>query len=272
MPQNSSASPNRHLELDPKLGIEKNAARSFEAAKKLRRKLAGVRAVIGKFRQQLADLERRHGKELDALARETPAAAPAKLEWFEKFRWFRSSEGFLCIGGRDAVTNEIVVKKHTQPGDRVFHTEAPGSPFFIVKCEGRTPGEATLRETAEATVAFSRAWKLGIGSLDVYHVEPGQVSKQTESGEYLTRGAFMVRGKREWLTASPKLAVGITADGKVMAGPPDAIQKHCARHADLAPGETKPSDAAKAIQKRIGGDIDGILRALPAGGARLLRA
>ena len=28
-------------------------------------------------------------------------------EWYEKFRWFYSSEGFLCIGGRDSTTNDI---------------------------------------------------------------------------------------------------------------------------------------------------------------------
>ena len=34
-------------------------------------------------------------------------------EWFEKFHWFYTSEGFLCIGGRDSTSNEIIIKKHT---------------------------------------------------------------------------------------------------------------------------------------------------------------
>jgi predicted ribosome quality control (RQC) complex YloA/Tae2 family protein len=270
MPRGSStSSPERLVELDARLTVEKNAERYFEAAKKLRRKSAGAREAIERFRKQLAELEREHGRELAELGREKPA--PRRQEWYEKFRWFRSSEGFLCIGGRDAVTNEIIVKKHARPGDRVFHTEAPGSPFFIIQSEGRKPGEATLREAAEATVAFSRAWKLGVGSLDVYHVAPEQVSKTTESGEYLTRGAFVVRGHREWQAASPKLAVGLTPEGQVMAGPPSAVAAHGMKHVLLAPGDMKPSDAAKAIQKRIGGTVDAILRVLPAGGARLAK-
>ena len=37
-----------------------------------------------------------------------------KQEWYEKFHWFFSSEDFLCIGGKDATSNEIIIKKHTE--------------------------------------------------------------------------------------------------------------------------------------------------------------
>ena len=30
---------------------------------------------------------------------------------YMKFRWFISSDGFLCLGGRDATSNEIIIKK-----------------------------------------------------------------------------------------------------------------------------------------------------------------
>jgi len=46
-------------------------------------------------------------------------------EWYEKFRWFISSDDFLILGGRDATSNEIVIKKHTEKNDLVFHR-----PFF----------------------------------------------------------------------------------------------------------------------------------------------
>jgi len=52
-----------------------------------------------------------------------------KREWFEKFRWFYSSEGFLVVGGRDATTNEILIKKHTDKDDLVFHTDAINAIF-----------------------------------------------------------------------------------------------------------------------------------------------
>ena len=70
-----------------------------------------------------------------------PMDAPKKIEkrvkierkWYEKFRWFESSDGFLVIGGRDATSNEIVVKKHVEPNDVVFHADVQGAPFFVIK-------------------------------------------------------------------------------------------------------------------------------------------
>ena len=35
-----------------------------------------------------------------------------ELKWFEKLRWFLTSDGFLVVGGRDANTNETIVKKY----------------------------------------------------------------------------------------------------------------------------------------------------------------
>ena len=126
-----------------------------------------------------------------------------KQDWYEKFHWFISSEGFLCIGGRDATTNEIVIKKHTDKEDFVFHTEAPGSPFFVIKTEsgeGKEPTKKTFEEVALATGVFSKAWKLGLSSTEVFMVKPEHVSKEAQSGEYIAKGAFMIYGKREFFT------------------------------------------------------------------------
>lgn len=69
----------------------------------------------------------------DAKAR--PMARPRR--WFEKFRWFHTSEGLLAIGGRDAGTNSLLVRRHLAAEDLVFHAEIPGSPFFVLKGGGR---------------------------------------------------------------------------------------------------------------------------------------
>ena len=178
------------------------------------------------------------------------------------------------MGGRDASTNEIVIKKHTAPDDIVFHTEAPGSPFFVVQTAGKQPGDATLKETAEATASFSKAWKLQLTIVDAYWVRPEQLSKTPESGEFLAHGAFVVRGRRNTIAAKPRLAVGLVAEGHeaglVMAGPMDAVHKYCPKHVAIIEGDEKPSDAAKRIAKIIGAQIDDVLRVLPSGGIKVL--
>ena len=192
-----------------------------------------------------------------------------KREWYEKFRWFISSEGLLVIGGRDATSNEIVVKKHTEANDLVFHTDMAGSPFFIVKSENKTIGNKTKEEAADATCTFSRAWKLGLQTSPVFYVSPEQVSKKAKSGEYMGKGAFMIYGKTNYISNKLSLAVGITKNQQIMSGPSDAIKKHCEKYIILEQGNEKASSVAKYILHKISGTIDEIIRALPSGGFRI---
>lgn len=171
-----------NLTIDLNKSVEQNAAVYYEKAKKAKRKLEGALAVVRRYEQELQKLERPKPE-----AKETKKAV--KREWFEKYRWFYSSEGFLVIGGRDATTNDMIIKKHAAADDIVFHTDMAGSPFFVIKTEGKKPGNATMQEAADATCSFSRAWKLGLSTQSVFHVAPEQVTKTANTGEYLTKGA-----------------------------------------------------------------------------------
>jgi len=50
-----------------------------------------------------------------------------KLNWFEKYDWFISSENYLIISGRDSQQNEEVVKTYLGKRDVYFHSEMAGS-------------------------------------------------------------------------------------------------------------------------------------------------
>lgn len=256
--------------IDVRKSVEENAASYFEAAKDAKRKLEGSKAAVEKAKLSLQSLLGR--KEAEESENKKGGTKKRERKWFEKFRWFVSSEGFLCIGGRDATTNEIVLKKHAEKGDVVFHTEMSGSPFFVIKAEGRKIGEETLEETAAAAASFSRAWKLKLSNAEVFCVNPEQLSKTPKSGEHLQKGAFVVNGKVKNIIADVKLAVGINEDGAVMCGPVTAVAKNCGKHVVIVPGDAKSSDIAKKIKKMFGGEIDDIVRALPSGGIRIVNA
>lgn len=254
------------LILDIRKSIDENAAVYFEKAKKAKRKLEGAKRFVEKTKEQLEKFEEE--EKTEAKKEEKP-----KLEkkWYEKFRWFYSSDGFLCIGGRDATTNEIVIKKHTNSDDLVFHTDLAGSPFFVVKSEGKKIGKPTIEETAQATASFSKAWKLGLNVLDVFYVKPEQVSKQTKAGEYMGKGAFMIYGKTNYITAELKLAIGSLEDGKLMCGPVESVRKNCKEYFVLIQGSDKPSDIAKKLKKRYEIDLDEIIRILPSGNIKIVQ-
>ena len=240
-----------------------NASLYYDESKKIKKKIEGAKKALAESMKKLAQLEK--DMALEAEKPEPEKKQEVKREWYEKFRWFISSEGFLCIGGRDATTNEIVVKKHTDKDDIIFHTEMAGSPFFILKTAGKKPGKPTLEECSQATVSYSRAWKLGVTSADVFYVKPEQVSKEAEAGEYIAKGAFMIRGKKNMTNAELKVAIGIK-ESKIIGGPVDSIKANAEKYVILSPGKEKASDTAKKIKNIIGGDLDDIIRFLPSGG------
>ena len=255
------------IELDISKTLEQNAAALFEKGKKARKKIEGAREAVERLGKKLEEMRKKEAAEMEKDAEK--AKPKREKHWYEKFRWFRTSDGFLVVGGGDATTNEIVVKKHTDADDLVFHTDMSGSPFFVLKTEGKKPTEKAISETADATCSFSRAWKLGLRAQSVFHVNPEQVSKKALPGEYLVKGAFMIYGKTAYVDNRINCAVGVMDDGAVMAGPLDAVKKHCKKFVVLEQGDEKPSSVAKKIQKKIGGEIDDIIRVMPSGNVKV---
>ena len=256
------------LVLDLAKSIEENAAAYFEKAKKIKKKIEGAEKALNDSIRKLHELELK--KEKITIEKSKQAKLKErKQEWYEKFRWFISSDGFLAVGGRDATSNEIVVKKHTESNDLVFHTDMAGSPFFVVKSGGKLIGEKTKEEAADATCTFSRAWKLGLQTSSVFYVSPDQVSKKTKAGEFMGKGAFMIYGKTNYIGNKVNLAVGITKNMQIMSGPFDAVKANCDKYVVLIQGDEKASAVAKYIKHKINGSIDEIIRALPSGEFRV---
>src|SRR5579875_304393 len=79
-------------------------------------------------------------------------ARQVKRIWFESFRWFFTSESYLAVGGRDAGSNSLLVRKRMENEDLVFHAEVAGSPFFLLK-RGKSAGQASIVEAAQQLFA-----------------------------------------------------------------------------------------------------------------------
>lgn len=229
------------VDLDASLSAARNASLLYEEAKEFERRAEKAREVA-------ARLERKPP--------EPPKLKPRRgRRWFESFRHFFSSEGFLVIGGRDASQNEALVRKYMQPGDLFFHAEIHGGPVVLVKSEGKQVGEATIREAAQLAAAYSRAWEAGLTSADVYWVNSDQVSKKAPAGEYLKKGAFMVYGKRNYVRGVKlELAIGVEVEGeefKLLAGPPPPVLGKCEAAVVLEPGRLGRGETAEKVANRL---------------------
>lgn len=258
------------LYLDRSIG--ENAEIYYERAKKAKHKLEGAKKAYEQTILKLKEVEKIIEEEMKKeLA--VKKLKKRKKKWFEKFRWFISSEGFLVIGGRDATTNEIVVRKHMEEDDLYCHADVHGAPHVIIK-KGKKASEKTIFEACQFAVSMSKAWSEGIFSVDAFYADPNQVTKKAPSGEYLGKGAFMVYGKRNWMRGIPlKLAVGVVnyeGEDLVMCGPVDALKAHTNKYIIIKPGRTKKSDFAKKIAKIFEKwgykvELDDLMQVLPPG-------
>jgi predicted ribosome quality control (RQC) complex YloA/Tae2 family protein len=259
------------LIIDPKLTLPENAENYYEKAKKAKRKTKGALIAIENTKKQLKDIKEKKESAMEKVS--VPKKRVKKdLKWYEKLRWFISSDGVLVVGGRDANSNENVVKKYLEPHDIYLHADIHGASSTAIKLNGNEINDRILKESGEFAASFSSAWSMGFTSQDVYWVHPDQVTKTPESGEFLPKGSFVIRGHRNYIRgARVKLAVGIVDyEGKrIMAGPIEALEAHCDNFVVIKPGFTKKEAIAKKIIGRINEDdiltLDDIVRVLPSG-------
>lgn len=302
-----------HIELDADTGVEKNADRLYQEAKRIEDKKAGAEEAIENTREQLEAVKQRREaweasdgdggdesedtdeddqEDIDWLARQSIPIRTSE-EWYERFRWFHTSDGFLVIGGRNADQNEELVKKYLERGDLFFHTQAHGAPATILKATGPSEAppddisipESSREEAAQFAISYSTLWKEGKYAGDVYCVDPDQVTKTPESGEYLEKGSFAIRGDRTYYDDTPVgVAVGITCEPetRVIGGPPSAIDGQAETAIEVEPGRYAQNDIAKRLYREFKGRFaddtfvrkvaspDLIQEFLPAGGSRMV--
>ncbi len=213
-------------------------------------------------------------------------AIQKKKEWYERYRWFFTSDGLLAIGGRDTSSNSSVIRKHLGKDDRVFHAEIVGSPFFILK-DSEDEMTSSITEVAQATVCFSRAWREGLYGLNAYWVRPDQIKLGAPTGQFLAKGAFPIEGTRSFVQVSNlQLAIGLYQKNDsyaIMSGPLPAVKMRCLFYVIIEPSGIDMTDLAKKIRLEFlklaenqdvvkAFNIDDFIRALPAGDSHIVES
>lgn len=274
-----------------KIELQANLARVssmlFARAKEMERGNASIKEARAKL---FAQIEKLRGQTA-AIHKKVIVKEQTAKEWYERYRWFVTTDGILAIGGRDASSNSALIRKHLTDDDVVFHAEVHGSPFFIVKNaagpaqEGKI--DSSLHQVAQATVSFSRAWKDGLSSADAYWVTPEQIKKGAPTGQFLPKGSFVIEGKRSYRKGVEiRLAIGVVQLNNretLVCGPEESIKKRAMFYAVLLQGGMDPMTAARKTKTefvKIAGDgdvaetikrisLDDFVRALPTGQSRI---
>ncbi len=287
---NEANGPQVLLELDA--SVHQNAQRYFESARKQKNKTSGADQALEETERKLKRARKNEAKQkasgkLNRLKR-------SKRMWFEQHRWGMVSGGHLMVGGKDAKGNDAVVKKHLSGDDMYLHADLHGAPScslraaqgfaleerrpahlpgdipayrLVDKLEDSSLTKEKLEEAAVLALSWSRAWNGGGAHGTVYSVKPAQVSKSAQTGEFVGKGAFVIRGQRTWYKdMDVQIGIGILAVNgvpMVVSGTPEHVQATCPRHAVLAPGRTKKEQLANTIYRTTGLSTDDLLAVLP---------
>lgn len=265
------------IKIDFDASLQSIASVLFTEAKRQSRAIKSIEQIKNKTEKKIERLKNKSDSEKGSVS----VLELRKKNWFERYRWFFTSDEILAIGGRDAPSNSAVIRKHLGPNDKVFHAEIFGSPFFILKDDSNPP-PVSLNEIAHATVCFSRAWREGMYGATAYWVNPEQVKKSAPSGQFLPKGSFTIEGQRNFVKVSTmKLAVGIIhreGDYLITCGPVEPIKKNSICYAVIEPNGLEMVDAAKKIRLEFSKlheeivkqySVDDFVRVMPAGKSQI---
>ena len=265
------------VKINTKSPLQSIASVLFNEAKKQSGAIKSIQEIKEKTEAKLKKFLSKTESEKDLVV----ISEIRKKSWYERYRWFFTTDGLLTIGGRDAASNSAVIRKHLVKNDIVFHGDIFGSPFFILK-EAKNAPDTSMNEIAHATVCFSRAWREGLYGVSAFWVNPEQVKKSAPSGEFLPKGSFTIEGQRNFIKSETlRLCVGIMPqedDFVLTCGPPEPIKKNSICYAVIEPHGLEMVDAAKKIRieflkmheeitRKI--SIDDFVRVLPAGKSQI---
>jgi hypothetical protein len=194
--------------------------------------------------------------------------APTKHFWFESYKWFLTSGGHLVVGGRDVKSNDQVVKKHLGDRERYAHADLHGAPSIVLK-DGADASDEEMHEVCQFALCHSKAWNAGTAEGTAYWVLPDQVSKRPEAGEFAPRGAFIIRGKRNYLHHLPleMFLAEITVEGsrKITCAPRESVAGKTERYVVLVPGKEPRGKTSARLARAFQVPEEEISRIMPPG-------
>ncbi|KAH1014684.1 hypothetical protein HUJ05_012526 [Dendroctonus ponderosae] len=243
--QNADKIPSMIVDVDLDLTAFANARRYYDQKRSAAKK---QQKTMESHTKALKSAEKKTKQTLKDVQTITNINKLRKGYWFEKFYWFISSENYLVIAGRDQQQNELIVKRYMKPTDAYVHADIHGASSVIIKNPtGLAVPPKTLNEAGTMAICYSVAWEAKVVT-NAYWVWGEQVSKTAPTGEYLSTGSFMVRGKKNFLPPS-HLVLGLSFLFRLEDG---CIEKHVGERKVIV----QEADDLSTIESESGKDDD----------------
>lgn len=120
--------------------------------------------------------------------------------WFEKFLWFVSSEGYLCLAGRDNSQVDMIYYRHFNDNDYFVSSDIEGSLKVFIKNPFKGEGipPSTLMQAGIFAISASSAWN-GKVTTSAWLLHGTEISKKDFDGSLVSSGNFNYKAKKTYL-------------------------------------------------------------------------
>ena len=221
----------------------------YERAKELKEKIKHLESLIQEKEKELEKLQLESRENTELLFK---LIRLESSKWYRRFGWSFTSTGKLVLIGRSAEMNEIIVKRYARPEHWIFHADIVGAGFVLLTDSSLEASERL--ELARLAASFSKAWKSGIYSVDVFYVKASQLSKAAPAGEYIKKGAFMIYGERNWIkNVELRICFGVNLDlaSFFVGGSERACKKYTTRYWILVPSSSASEKDLSRLLKEL---------------------
>lgn len=197
----------RHRERNPRVSVwidlalspHANARIYYDAKKTAETKKLKVEKSAT---MALKNAERKINQDLQKnLKGETEVLRPIRPKfWFEKFHWFVSSEGYLCLAGKDDAQSDMLYYRHVNDNDSYVTSDEAGSLQVFIKnpFKGEGVPPSTLMQAGMFAMTTSAAWNNKV-TTSAWVLKTDEVSKRDFDGTFLEAGRFRTLAKQRFL-------------------------------------------------------------------------
>lgn len=191
--------PSLTVDIDLNLSAYANARNYFDSKKIAVTKQTKVEKSTG---MALKNAEKKIQKDLaKTLKNETDALKAIRPKyWFEKYFWFVTSDGYLCLAGRDDSQTDMIYYRHFSDNSFFVSSDMDGSlkAFVLNPYKTDSVPPSTLWQAGIFAMLASNAWN-GKVSAAAWFLGGSEVTKKEFDGSLLGPGRLNYKGKKEYM-------------------------------------------------------------------------
>lgn len=197
--EQTTSLPTLNVDIDLALSAYANARVYFDTKKVA---VTKEEKVQKSSEMALRNVEKRIQRDLSrSLKNETDSLKAIRPKfWFEKYFWFVTSDGYLCLAGRDDLQTDMIYYRHFSDDDYYVSADIDGAlkVFILNPYKGENLSPTSLFQAGIFALLTSSAWN-GKVSSSAWWLSGHDISKLDFDGSILGPGRLNYKGPQQYM-------------------------------------------------------------------------